>query len=176
MTGKSEDSEWQKLSWAEKVQICQQAIAIGDTLLLTLVVMLIALEAMLFTILAAERWGQWWSIILAVPGLVYAGFHIYFFEIKGSQLDCWGKTLHDLLTEAGLIEQAKHWEGCVERRKHGRWKVIFGWCEKDKHMGRFKRIITWFKCFKSTRRWFTTFIPLVLVIVWILLIVVSFDS
>ena len=58
MTGKTDkkvndDSTWQNLDWDKKVSICNQSIANEDTLSLTLVIMFIALEAMLFTILFA---------------------------------------------------------------------------------------------------------------------------
>ena len=82
----NKDGVWEKLDWAKKVGICQQGVAIGDTLLLTLVVMLVALEAMLFTILVSKGWGQCWSIILAVLGTGYPFFHSYLFEKREIRL------------------------------------------------------------------------------------------
>ena len=160
---------WQNRDWAERVQICQQGIANEDSLLLTLVIMFIAFEAILFTILIGGGWGQRWSIILAVFGVGSVIPYMYFFEIRGNAVDHWGEMLHGLWEEAGQQELAQYYKGCVERRyrrqqKRGRWIVIFGWGHPF-DMGRFK----------STRRWFTTFIPLGLVIIWILLMVESFS-
>jgi len=173
------NSTWQNLDWEKKVSICNQSIANEDSLLLTLVIMFIALEAMLFTILITKGWGQLWSIVLAIFGVVLVILYMYLFKRRGNQVDLWGEKLYRLWEEAGQQDLAQHYIGCVERRckrkeKCGWWKVTFGWCEKDKKKGRFKRTISWFKCFKSTRRLFTTFIPMGLLVVWIVLMVVSF--
>ncbi len=162
------NSTWQNLDWEKKVAICNQGIANEDSLLLTLVIMFIALEAMLFTILIAVGWGQWWSIILAGFGVAFVIPYVYFFEGRGNAVDLWGEMLHGLWEEAGQKELVQYYKGCVERRyrrkkKCGRWVIIFGWGHPF-DIGRFK----------STRRWFTTFIPLIIVIVWIFLVAVSF--
>jgi len=174
------NNKWRNLDWEKKVTICNQTIANEDSLFLTLVIMFLAFEAILFTILIGVGWGQWWSIILASFGVVLVPFFVHFFYVSGNALDLWGEILHGLWEEVDQQELAQNYEGCIERRikrqeKHGWQKVIFGWCETDKRMGRFKRVISWFKCFSSKRKWFTTFIPLIIVIVWILLMAVSFN-
>lgn len=161
------NSTWQNLDWEKKVAICNQSIANEDSLLLTLVIMFIAFEAILFTILIGG-WGQWWSIILAVFGIGFVILYMDLFEKRGSWVDLWGEMLYWLWEEAGQQDLAEHYKGCVERRckrqkKCGRWKVIFGWGHPF-NIGRFK----------SIRRLLNTFIPLILVIVWILVMVVSF--
>ncbi len=175
----NKNSTWQNLDWEKKVTICNQGIANEDSLLLTWVIMFIALEAILFTILIGVGWGQCWSIGLTISGVLFVISYMCLFVVRGSRVNLWGEMLYRLLEEAGQQDLAEHYKGCAERRgkrkeKCGRWKVIFGWCDKDENVGRFKRKISWFRCFKSTRRWFTTFIPLIIVIVWIVLMVKSF--
>ena len=162
------NNKWQNLDWEKKIAICNQGIANEDSLLLTLVIMFIAFEAILFTILIGVGWGQWWSIILAVFGVALVIPYIYFFIVRGNAVDYWGEMLHGLWKEAGQQELAQYYKGCVERRCRGRkkcgwWAIIFGWGHLF-DIGRFK----------STRRWFTTFIPSILVFVWIWIMVMSF--
>jgi len=165
----NENQKWQKLEWEKKVTICNQGIANEDSLLLTLVIMFLAFEAILFTILIGVGWGQCWSIILAVFGVGLVIPYVYFFEVRGNAVDLWGEMLHGLWEEADQQELAQYYKGCVERRskrqeKRGWWKVIIGWG----HLFTIGR-------FKSTRRWFTTFVPIILVIIWVLLMWKSFD-
>jgi hypothetical protein len=181
--GKNVDNNiWpEKLKWKEKVSICNQGINSEDSLLLTLVIMVLAFEAILFTILIGPGWGQYWSIAIAFFGIGIIILYMYLFEKRGEWVDKWGKILFSLYEDVNNKEISKNYLGCVERidkrkEKCGWWKVMFGWCEKvdsEESFKRIKQFFSWFNCLKSTRRLFTTFIPLILVIIWVVVIVFS---
>ena len=95
------NNTWQNLDLEKKITICNQGIANEDSLLLTLVIMFIAFEAILFTILIGGGWGQWWSVILAIFGVVLVIPYVYFFEVRGNAVDLWGEMLHELWQQAG---------------------------------------------------------------------------
>jgi hypothetical protein len=177
----SNNSVWQNLEWEKKVSICNQGISAEDGLLLNLVIMFIAFEAILFTIFIGVGWGQYWSIVLAFLGIGVIILYMYLFEKRGKWVDHWGEILFSLWKDAGDEGITNNYLGCVERinkrkEKYGWWKVMFGWCEKVDNEERFKRVkyfISWFRCFNSTRRLLTTFIPLILIIIWVLVMVLS---
>lgn len=176
------NSIWQNLEWEKKVSLCNQGITAEDSLLLTLVIMFIAFEAIFFTILTTVGWGHYWSVVLAFLGIAVIILYMYLFERRVKRVDRWGKMLFQLWKDGGKEEIANNYLGCVKRidkrkEKYGWLKVMLGWCEEvdtKKRLKRIKCVISWFNCFKSTIRLFTTFIPVILIVVWILVIVVSF--
>ena len=162
---KVNNNKWQNLNWEKKVQICQQGIANQDSLLHTYVVIFIALQAMLFVAVFSEGWGQWWSIPIAVMAIGLAILFARLFELRGNAVDRWGEILYALWDEAGESELAAYHKGSVEKRerrreKFGRFLIFKGW-------GLFGR-------FNSARWMLITLMPSVLVVVWILMMVMSF--
>ena len=160
---------WQSLNWEKRLAISEQGIANEDSLLHTYVIIFIALQAMLFGILIAKGWGQWWSALIAFIGIGIALWFMYLFENRGNTVDLWGEILYGLWGEAGKQELAERYKGCWRRREN-----------RKKRCGRLINIVGWGSVFErkrygSARRVITTFMPLILVIVWILVTVVSFD-
>ncbi len=170
MTGKSEGSEWQKLTWAEKVQICQQGIANEDSWLHTYVVIFIALQAMFFAIVfnLELHWG--WLIVIAIVAISVAIWFIYKFYVRGDAVDRWGEIMHGLFEEVGKLELSaqpeflKHYKGSPERRARKRKKcgwffVIFGWGKNP------------WNWINSARRVLGTYTPLLVCFAWIFLVI-----
>ena len=69
----NENQKWQKLEWEKKVTICNQGIANEDSLLLTWVIMFIALEAILFTILEFLKISRTAGVLL-LPYILWVSF------------------------------------------------------------------------------------------------------
>lgn len=176
---------WQKLGWEKRVTISQQGIAQEDSLLHTYVVLFIAVEAMLFATLIAKGWGDLWSIIIAVLGIGLAIIFMFILEKRGNAVDRWGEILSQLWGEAEREEFANHYKGCVKRReirqkRCGKFWVFVGWRGKGKkRYGILRVLFGWeghFERFKSTRRLLVFFVPLIVMILWILIMAVSFGS
>ncbi len=160
----NKNSEWQKLDWATKVQICEQGRASENHLLHTYVVIFIALEAMLFAIMIAKGWGHSWSIPIPILGMVFAVWFACLFVSRGIRVGRWEELLTNLWLEADKSKLAEHYKGAVERRKrrvkHGIIALFLGW-----GWGRFK----------SAHWVLVTVVPLAMFFLWVLVIIGSFD-
>jgi len=187
MTSISEDSEWRKLSWAEKVQICQQRIAQEDSLLIAYVVIFIGLEAIFFAAMLSSNIVMpcWLGKTVPALGILVAINFALVCKRRGDMVDRWSVVFYSLwkkvpddeviatsITLKGKqLVKAKDigedYKGCVERLKGGwrGWKPnFFGW-------GRlFDRLKFWLK---SGRRLVTIFTPLLVIIIWILILVTN---
>jgi len=184
MTSSSKDNEWQKLSWAEKVQICQQRIAQEDSLLIAYVIIFIAIQAMFLAVILSSNIVMpcWLGITIPSLGILVAINFALVCKRRGDMVDRWSVVFYSLwkkvprdeviatsITLKGkqLVVKAKDigedYKGCVERLKGG-WKPnFFGW-------GRvFDRLKFWLK---SGRRLVTIFTPLLVIIMWVFIIVV----
>jgi len=173
VTSKSEESEWQRLSWAEKVQICQQGIAHEDSLLTTHVLIFIALEAMFFALVFSIELGLLFNIIITILAIYVAVLFIKISKKRGDYVDCWGAILYALWKELGeedisrvkASEIAKHYEGCCDRRKRSSKEIIFGW-------GSCKEKLQYF-FWETVRRFMTTFTPILVILAWIIIIAIK---
>jgi len=186
MTGKSEDSEWQKLSWAEKVQICQQRIANEDSLLIAYVVIFIGIEAMFFAFMLSNNIVMpcWLGKIIPALGILVAINFALVCKRRGDAVDRWSVIFYTLWSQVppdetiaiielnkNLVVKAKDigkdYEGCVERLKGGwrGWKpIISGWGRKR------DRLKFWPQ---SARRLVTIFTPFLVIIIWIFILVTN---
>jgi len=184
MTGNSEDSEWQKLSWAEKVQICQQRIAQEDSLLIAYVVIFIGIEAMFFAFMLSSNivMPYWLGKIIPALGILVAINFALVCKRRGDMIDRWSvvfysvwkkvpddETIASICLNKNLVVKAKDigedYKGCVERLT-GRWRgwkpIIFGWGRKRDRL-KF--------CLKSARRLVTIFTPILVIMIWIFILI-----
>ena len=168
------NSTWQNLDWEKKVQICQQGITNQDALLYASVVIFIALEAMFFSVIFSNINLPPWMNNIVVPalGIVVAGFFVVIFKRRGDSINRWGIILHKLWQEieekniSGVLKQEllKHYYASKNWRQKGWCGVWLGWgpwC-------------AWLKnYFVSTRRFIILFTPILVILMWIVIIVVS---
>jgi len=164
----NKDSEWQKLNWARKVELCEQGRADENNLLQNYRFIFIALETILFAATFGVAWDSLWVLIFVFLGIVLAILWAHVTELRGNAVDRWEEILADLWTkvdksETGVSELARHYTGAVERRKRrkerGRKDVILGW-------GGWRR-------FRSARWVLTAFIPFLVVVGWVVVMVVT---
>jgi len=168
MTDNNKGRVWQNLDWAKKVGICMQGIDHEDSLLTTFVVIFIALEAMFFAVVFSMKLSFCFNLIIAILAILVAGNFAYLFKRRGDYVDHWGAILYALWKGAFLIEESesevsaselmKHYEGCFERRKRGRFAIIFGWGSLGCRL-------------KSPRLCITTFTPILVILVWIVIVI-----
>ena len=183
MASVSEDSEWRKLSWAEKVQICQQRISQDDSLLIAYVVIFIGLEAMFFAVMFSSNIVMpcWLSKTVPALGILVAINYMLVCKHRGDAIDRWSVIFYTLWRQVppdetiaiielnkNLVVKAKDigkgYEGCVERLKGG-WKAIFfGW-------GRRRDGLKFW--LKSAHRLVTISTPILVIIIWIFIFVTN---
>ncbi len=182
MTSSSEDSEWQRLSWAEKVQICQQGVAHEDTLLITYIVIFIGLEALFFASVFSMKLPLCVNIIIAGLGIAVAFEFMYIFYRRGKCVDVYSAVLRALWQDIPEDEALAEVEGfkvkarciteiygssCAKRLKGGCRATFWGWgpCRE------------WFKhFFTSPRRFHTKFMPVLVIVIWAFTICHILDS
>ena len=168
-------TKWQELSWAENIQICQQGEAQEDSLLHTYVTIFIALEGMFFTLVFTLALSPYLLITIAIVAIVVTIGFIYFFYKRGKGIDAWGSRLYELFKKEGMKEFEDYYYGCFKRkeligRKWGWFHIIFGWGE-----GKWWKRWNWFKSFKSARRAVTTYMPILVIMAWILILIIKID-
>ncbi|MBI2851302.1 MAG: hypothetical protein HYX80_09765 [Chloroflexi bacterium] len=170
MTSKNEISEWQKLSWAEKLQICQSGEAQEDSLLHTYVTIFIAIEAMFFALVFGLALSLSWLVVITILAILVAIWFMHVFYQRGKGVDRWGALLYGLYKDASMNEFKDYYYGCFKREelmgtKHGWFLIIFGWSDG--------KWWSWFKSFTSARRVCVTYTPILVIIGWIVLILVK---
>jgi len=181
VTSSSEDSEWQKLSWEKKVQICQQGISHEDSLFIAYVVIFIGLEAIFATVVVSRILSSWFNVAIAVMGILVAFEFMYIFYRRGKFVDVYATVLRALwqgIPEDEVLAKVEDFEvkakcvteiyglSCARRLKGGCRATFCGW-------GPFRE---WFKhFFTSPRRFPTKFLPVLVIVMWALLMWKSFD-
>jgi hypothetical protein len=162
------DSEWHKLDWARKVELCEQGRVNENNLLQNDRFIFIALETILFAATFGVAWGNLWALVFAFVGIGLAILWVHVTDLRGNAVDRWEEILSGLWakvakSEAGVSELTKHYTGAVERRKRrkkgGRQSVILGW-------GGFGRL-------RSARWVFTTLIPSLMITGWLAVMAVT---
>jgi hypothetical protein len=161
---------WQNLSWKEKVQICQQGAAHEDNLLSTYVTLFIAIEAMFFAFVLSVNLVCWLNIIIAGLAIYFTLRFVRIFHKSGCKVDHWGKILYSLWTEVGdndsdLLDIAKVYTGCVDRSVKNWKNIIFGWGTRREKL--------YYFFWGYARRLITTFIPIIVIVSWIVVIIIS---
>jgi len=197
----NKDSIWQSLEWARKVELCEQGRANEDNLLHSYIITFIALETVLFAAVFSVAWSILWAVLLVSPlGLFLAFLWMHVNELRGNAVDRWTAILAGLWAqvdapkvielEKGILEFAEHYKGGIERRekrrKSGRKAVFLGWGwfgsykgSEERRRGKFGWLYSFLRREKRlgplrSARWvLTVFIPLLVVIGWILVIVVT---
>ena len=179
MISSSEDSEWKKLNWKEKIQICQQSISQQDSLLIAYVVIFIGLEAIFAAIVVSGILHQCLDLTIALLGIAVAINFAFVCKRRGDAVDRWGTILYSLWSQVPPDEviatsrtlkgeelkvKAKDigedYKGCVERLAGGwrGWKpIFFGWGRKRDRLKHF---------FQSGRRLTIFFTPILVIIMW----------
>jgi hypothetical protein len=184
-SGGNDKSEWEKLCWKEKVQICQQGISGEDSLLISYVVIFVALEATFAALVISQVLCSGSSQAIAVLGIALAVIFILVCKRRGDIVDRWGAILYKLWKEVpgdemldkssnlpkgvGEEEEAlvkaekivKDYGGC-RRRLQGGWKAILcGWspCHEKRKL-----------FFKSARRLTIVFCPVLVIVMWALVL------
>ena len=182
MTSISEKSEWQKLSWKEKVQICQQDIAKEDSLLISYVVIFVGVEAILAAVVLGNILSPSFDKTIAALGILLAVIFALVCKRRSDLVDSWGAILYQLWNELPADEElnrnenlprlsgkavikakdiAEDCEGCVERLKGG-WKVIIlGYSPRR------KALKFWLK---SARRLIIVLCPTLVIVMWALIL------
>jgi hypothetical protein len=163
---------WRKLDWATKVKLCEQGRANENSLLHNYYVIFIAVETILFAAVFSIGYPRLWGGFIGLLGLFLAILWAHVCELRGNAVDRWEEILASLWreiesSELGVSELADHYKGAVERRRKrrdgGRRAIFFwGW-------GGIRR-------FLSARWVFTSFIPFLVVCVWVWVIVECFTS
>jgi len=162
-------SEWQKLEWAKKVELCEQGRANENNLLQSYRFIFIAVEAILLAAVFNAGWNQLWGGFVALLGLALAILWGHMSELRGNAVTRWEEILASLWakvdeSEGGVSELAGHYGGAVERRRRrregGRIAIFWGW-------GRHRRLL-------SAHWMFTTLMPLFVVCVWLWVMIVCF--
>ena len=158
----NKDSEWQKLDWARKVELCEQGRANENNLLQNYRLIFIALETILFATVFGVAWNNLWALIFIFIGIGLAILWMHVTELRGNAVDRWEEILAGLWakvdkSEAGVSELTGHYRGAMERRKRrkerGRKAVFKGW--------------DGWKRFRSARWVLTAFIPFLVILGWI---------
>jgi len=182
MTSISEDSEWRKLIWKEKVQICQQCISGEDSLLISYVVIFVGVEAILAAVVLGNILSLSFDKTIAALGILLAVIFALVCKQRSDLIDRWGTILYELWNELPADEElnknenlprlsgkalikakdiAKDYEGCVERLKGG-WKVIIFGYPPCREACKF-----WLK---SARRLTIVFCPILVIVTWALIL------
>ena len=183
MISSSEDSEWKKLIWKEKIQICQQRISQEDSLLIAYVVIFIGIEAIFATVVTSSILHRCFDLTIALLGIAVAINFAFVCKRRGDAVDRWSvvfyslweKVPHDEVIATSMTLKGKELEvkaeeigedykGCVERLAGGwrGWKpIFFGW---DRKRDRLRFYL------KSGRRLVIMFTPILVIIVWSIII------
>ena len=145
-----------------------QGIDHEDSLLTNFVVIFIALQAMFFAVVFSMKLSFCFNLVIAVLAILVAFYFAYLFKRRGVYTDHWGAILYALWKEAFLLAEGKselgvsdlmkHYEGCFERSKRGRFAIIFGWGSLGGRL-------------KSPRLCIATFTPILVILVWIVIVV-----
>jgi hypothetical protein len=189
VTSVNNDSEWQKLHWKEKIQICQQRIGQEDSLMIAYVVIFIGLETVFTTIFLSRILPCCFNVAVASLGVLMAIIFMLVCKRRGDMVDRWSVVFYSLwqkvpddeviatsktYKDKNLVVKAKDigedYKGCVERLK-GSWKgwkpIFFGWGRVSDRM-----------CFwlTSWHRLVTVFAPILIILMWVLLLYRILDS
>jgi len=182
VTSANKDSEWQELSWKEKIQSCQQHISQEDSLLIAYVVIFIGLEAIFVAVVISSILSRCFDLTIALLGIAVAINFALVCKRRGDAVDRWSVIFYSLwlqvppdeviasieLNNKKLVVKAKDigedYKGCVKRLAGGwrGWKpIFFGWgtfCERMCN------------CFSSARRFVIICTPLLVIIAWVIII------